>query len=163
MVLRVDLTVNWQGEPCTIPLLNAHKLFDKRGIDDEAFKKLLTDTLTKGLSYFGCSADVFLGCYDDNRYIAAANNETRKRKEPEQAQDAPDPPLSDKEQLETRKFLYAAIKQHGARLGLTAVAIRELCRDRTGFESVVDMKLDELENFTRLLSESSTLEDAENA
>jgi hypothetical protein len=159
----VTLYVRWNGGISTVPLINAHKLFDKRGIDDEAWKKLLTDTLTKGLSYFGCSSDVFLGCYDDNRYVAAANNETRKRKEPEPAQTAPDPPLSDREQLETRKFLYAAIKQHGARLGLTAVAMRELCRDRTGFESVVDMKLDELENFTRLLSESSTLEDAENA
>ena len=34
-------------------------------------KKLLTDATTKALSKLGFSADVFLGCYDDNKYVNA--------------------------------------------------------------------------------------------
>jgi len=38
--------------------------------DEEAPKKSLTDALTKALSMLGFSADVFLGLYDDNKYVA---------------------------------------------------------------------------------------------
>jgi hypothetical protein len=37
--------------------------------DDDAGKKAMTDALTKGLSHLGLSADVFLGLFDDNKYI----------------------------------------------------------------------------------------------
>ena len=38
--------------------------------DDDAPKKALTDGITKGLSYLGFNADVFLGKFDDNKYVA---------------------------------------------------------------------------------------------
>jgi hypothetical protein len=46
---------------------------DKNGVftDEEAPKKSLTDALTKALSMWGFSADVFLGLYDDNKYVAS--------------------------------------------------------------------------------------------
>lgn len=37
--------------------------------DEDAPKKAMTDALTKGLSHLGFSADVFLGLFDDNRYV----------------------------------------------------------------------------------------------
>jgi len=37
--------------------------------DDEWAKKLETDTLTKALSRLGFNADVFMGLFDDNRYV----------------------------------------------------------------------------------------------
>jgi hypothetical protein len=37
--------------------------------DDDAGKKATTDALTKGLSHLGVSADVFLGLFDDNKYV----------------------------------------------------------------------------------------------
>jgi len=37
--------------------------------DEEAPKKSLTDAITKGLAMLGFSADVFLGLYDDNKYV----------------------------------------------------------------------------------------------
>lgn len=37
--------------------------------DDDAGKKAMTDALTKGLSHLGLSADVFLGLFDDNKYV----------------------------------------------------------------------------------------------
>lgn len=37
--------------------------------DEEAPKKSLTDAISKALSMLGFSADVFLGLYDDNKYV----------------------------------------------------------------------------------------------
>jgi hypothetical protein len=39
--------------------------------DEDAAKKAVTDGLTKCLSYLGFNADVFLGYFDDNKYVAA--------------------------------------------------------------------------------------------
>jgi len=41
----------------------------KMRVDEDSPKKSLTDALTKGLSHLGFSADVFLGLFDDNRYV----------------------------------------------------------------------------------------------
>ncbi len=41
----------------------------KLHLDDDAGKKAMTDALTKGLSHLGLSADVFLGLFDDNKYV----------------------------------------------------------------------------------------------
>lgn len=40
--------------------------------DEEAPKKSLTDALTKALSWLGFAADVHLGRWDDNKYVAQA-------------------------------------------------------------------------------------------
>jgi len=48
-------------------------------------KKLMTDATTKALSKVGFSADVFLGRFDDNKYV-----QEQRRKE--QAENAPPPP-----------------------------------------------------------------------
>ena len=40
-----------------------------RIIDDNAPFKAFTNGLTKGLSHFGFSADIFLGKFDDNKYV----------------------------------------------------------------------------------------------
>lgn len=41
-------------------------------VDDDYMKKLQTDALTKGLSFLGFNADVFMGKFDDNKYVAEA-------------------------------------------------------------------------------------------
>jgi hypothetical protein len=43
--------------------------------DEDAVKKSVTDGLTKCLSYLGFNADVFLGKFDDNKYVAAMKAE----------------------------------------------------------------------------------------
>ncbi len=51
---------------------------DKSGkmrVDEDAPKKAMTDALTKGLSHLGFSADVFLGLFDDNRYVQKVERE----------------------------------------------------------------------------------------
>ena len=47
--------------------------------DEEAPKKSLTDALTKALSMLGFSADVFLGLYDDNKYVNDRKAEFAKK------------------------------------------------------------------------------------
>ena len=44
-------------------------------LDDECYKKVSTDALTKGLSKLGFNADIFLGLWDDNRYVSQMNKQ----------------------------------------------------------------------------------------
>lgn len=44
-------------------------------IDDDAYKKVLTDLTTKALSKLGFNADVFLGQFDDQKYVAEVSKE----------------------------------------------------------------------------------------
>ncbi len=82
-----DVTI-WWGENCTYgpvrgssPVLEPMRnkgvlMYEADGktvrmmLDDDAGKKAMTDALTKGLSHLGLSADVFLGLFDDNKYVA---------------------------------------------------------------------------------------------
>ena len=58
------------------PVRGMAPLFEKNRLDDDSGKKAMTDALTKGLSHLGLSADVFLGQYDDNKYVQALKNGT---------------------------------------------------------------------------------------
>jgi hypothetical protein len=60
------------------PIKNAQKLFmdnAKTKIDDNFAKKLETDTLTKSISKLGFNADIFLGLFDDVKYLADVTKE----------------------------------------------------------------------------------------
>ena len=43
--------------------------------DEDAAKKAVTDGLTKCVSYIGFNADVFLGRFDDNKYVQQASSQ----------------------------------------------------------------------------------------
>jgi len=51
---------------------------DSKRIDEDAYKKALTDAITKGLSYLGFNADVFLGKFDDAKYVEARKAEVKE-------------------------------------------------------------------------------------
>jgi hypothetical protein len=53
--------------------------------DEEAPKKSLTDAMTKCLSLLGFSADIHLGLYDDNKYVAELAGRFAERVTEEQA------------------------------------------------------------------------------
>lgn len=60
------------------PIIAMNRLaLGEKGADEEAFKKATTDALTKSLSYLGFSADVFMGLFDDSKYV----NQIRKQHE----------------------------------------------------------------------------------
>lgn len=55
------------------PISNAIDIMDRKGnYDTDFIKKLETDTLTKALSKLGFSADIFMGCWDQQKYTADA-------------------------------------------------------------------------------------------
>lgn len=51
----------------------------KTKLDDDFGKKVETDALTKALSKLGFNADVFMGLYDDNRYVMALREEFKPK------------------------------------------------------------------------------------
>jgi len=50
--------------------------------DTDCFKKATTDGVTKCLSLIGFNADVFLGKYDDNKYVQMLKQEFAQQKKP---------------------------------------------------------------------------------
>jgi hypothetical protein len=67
----VPLTL-WHGsrDKSFGPIYGSTTMRDSKGkIDKDAPKKATTDALTKALSQLGFNADVFLGRFDDNKYV----------------------------------------------------------------------------------------------
>tara|TARA_R110000824_G_scaffold98780_6_gene235519 strand:+ start:408 stop:1043 length:636 start_codon:yes stop_codon:yes gene_type:complete len=55
--------------------INSSIIYNRNGrIDDDFAKKVATDALTKGLSKLGFNADVFMGLFDDNKYVASLSS-----------------------------------------------------------------------------------------
>ena len=76
----------WRGEDQQVKKFTINSSIathNKSGkLDDDCFKKVSTDALTKGLSKLGFSADVFLGMWDDNKYVAQVKEEFSEKKKP---------------------------------------------------------------------------------
>ena len=63
--VSVSTGVNYFGPVCSV-----QKLFRKTGaLDDEAPKKAMTDALTKAFSHLGLCSDIFMGKFDDSKYV----------------------------------------------------------------------------------------------
>jgi hypothetical protein len=58
----------------TIPIHSSIKYHSNGRVDDDFMKKVATDALTKGLSKLGFNADVFMGMFDDNKYVNKLTN-----------------------------------------------------------------------------------------
>lgn len=70
---------------------------DKGRLDSDAAKKATTDGLTKCLSQIGFNADVFLGLFDDNKYVQQVAREFAEAERP-----ANDAPTDDKRDLSAK-------------------------------------------------------------
>ena len=78
----------WHGKPeHTIKQVGQKKLNSNRGPDEDAVKKAVTDGITKCLSYLGFNADVFLGRFDDNKYVQQVTAEFAEAKKPQEIRD----------------------------------------------------------------------------
>ena len=67
------------------PIKNAQNIFidnAKTKIDDNFAKKLETDTLTKAISKLGFNADIFMGLFDDVKYLAEVTKEFAEKPAP---------------------------------------------------------------------------------
>ena len=64
------------------PVIATNRLIESGGhIDDEAYKKATSDGITKSLSYLGFSADIFMGRWDDQKYVSDLKTEFSKKAE----------------------------------------------------------------------------------
>lgn len=83
----------------------------KTFIDEDAPKKSVTDALVKALSMIGFAGDIFMGRYDDSKYIAELKEEARAAKEaPRQSAPAPKTdPIDPAESEQTREVLIHAM------------------------------------------------------
>lgn len=81
--VRVTL---WHGDRANTfgPVIGGAEWKNGKGyLDSDAPKKATTDALTKLLSQLGFNADVFLGLYDDNKYVAEVTREFAAERRPE--------------------------------------------------------------------------------
>ncbi len=68
----------------TVKQVGQKSLNNNRGSDEDAVKKAVTDGLTKCLSYLGFNADVFLGMFDDNKYVEESTKIFMEKKKPDE-------------------------------------------------------------------------------
>lgn len=97
---RANLFFYWQGERSEFSIYATERMaYMTNGsngqagylkIDDSADKKVVTNALTKGLSFLGFNADVFHGLYDDNNYISQRRSEELSYNEVEQKRELVD-------------------------------------------------------------------------
>lgn len=89
--VHIRLWYKWGGERGEIEHFGQTEFSGKRSngnlfVDEEAPKKSLTDAISKCLSMLGFSADIFLGLYDDNKYVNELKREfsgAKKQPDPE--------------------------------------------------------------------------------
>jgi len=83
-------------------------------VDDDFLKKLETDMTTKSLSKLGFNADVFLGYYDDNKYVQSMKQEFEPKKAPTKPQALPNltKAIFDKLLVISKEEIEAALKAY---------------------------------------------------
>lgn len=93
-LMIVPVTMWHSGDRTRVfgPMYGCEEWKDKNGrVDSDAPKKATTDAITKLLSQLGFNADVFLGRYDDSKYVAAVRREFEQAERAASAVPEPDP------------------------------------------------------------------------
>lgn len=79
MLVFAEVTVSWRDKEEWYSygaISSVCALYNKADkLDDEAPKKAMTDAMTKALSHLGMSADVFLGMFDNSKYVEKVSAE----------------------------------------------------------------------------------------
>jgi len=94
------------------PTINSVKMFmdnAKTKIDDNFAKKVETDTLTKCISKIGFNADIFMGKFDDVRYLAEVTKEFAPKIELTAEQNANEILLHNAENKESLGLIYKSL------------------------------------------------------
>lgn len=90
------------------PIKNAQSLFmdnAKTKIDDNFAKKIETDTLTKAISKLGFNADIFMGLFDDVKYLSEVTKEFAEKQAPIKLSEKAIDDLISKGSTEIEKYL----------------------------------------------------------
>lgn len=87
-IARVKVWFKWNGERGEVEHIGGTSFSGTRRngnvfTDEDAPKKSVTDALIKALSMIGFAGDIFMGRYDDSKYVAELKDEEHQRaKEP---------------------------------------------------------------------------------
>jgi hypothetical protein len=71
VLYQAILWYKYEGVLGEIPIHSSIKYHANSRVDDDFAKKVATDAMTKGLSKLGFNADVFMGLFDDNKYVSS--------------------------------------------------------------------------------------------
>jgi hypothetical protein len=75
-VMLYQATFFWGEDKSNKFDISSSIIYNNNGrIDADFAKKVATDALTKALSKLGFNADIFLGLFDDNKYVAQVTKE----------------------------------------------------------------------------------------
>lgn len=152
-----DVTLWWrEGDQHHVvgTVRGSNALLSAKGhLDEDAWKKATTDALTKALAYCGFNADVFLGKFDDNRYVQQRRREESSKTQEDQAPpdympadyQAPQPPAKISEKQKSR--LEARIHESGSdRAALKAYIMQEW-----GVEHLKDLDREQYEVIDKMI------------
>jgi hypothetical protein len=86
-IARVRVWYEWDGKRGEVEHIGGTPFAGVRSsgkpfMDEDAPKKSVTDALVKALSMIGFAGDIFLGRYDDSKYMADLKAEEREAKRP---------------------------------------------------------------------------------
>ena len=89
-IARVKVWYKWAGERGEVEHIGATPFSGKRSsgksfIDEDAAKKSVTDALVKALSMIGFAGDIFMGRYDDSKYVSELRDEFAEKPGPSAA------------------------------------------------------------------------------
>lgn len=150
------LTLWYETRVQAVHVTTAGKLYMGRGdrcrVDDDCYKKILTDALTKALSYLGFNADVYYGRYDDNKYVQAA--QAREQAEATGGGGG-NPPVNGNGNVVTTPRQQAAMIVR--RMGIAPTEVIEALKRTYGVSRMEDLTPEDTEAFLKALRECATL------
>lgn len=99
-IARVRVWYKWKGERGEVEHVGGTEFSGVRKSgsafsDEDAPKKSVTDALVKALSMIGFAGDIFIGRYDDSKYVAELKEEVATAKRQAAAQSKVPPPNVD--------------------------------------------------------------------
>ena len=82
-IARVRVWYKWKGERGEVEHIGGTQFSGTRAsgkpfTDEDAPKKSVTDALVKALSMIGFAGDIFMGRYDDSKYVSGLKDEERE-------------------------------------------------------------------------------------
>lgn len=86
-IAKVKVWYKWDGERGEVEHIGGTSFSGRRKsgdtyTDEDAPKKSVTDALVKALSMIGFAGDIFMGRYDDSKYISELREDERQAKAP---------------------------------------------------------------------------------
>jgi hypothetical protein len=93
-IARVKVWYEWSGKRGEVEHIGGTQFCGIRSsgkpfTDEDAPKKSVTDALVKALSMIGFAGDIFMGRYDDSKYVQELRDEARQESAPMTGRNAP--------------------------------------------------------------------------